>query len=213
MAYKYFTEKLLSSDLNLADVFPIQQDDARNQVNASYNLFEISQFIQDRTDNFKNTEQQYIDLDSAISEIISKWYKSQGKQNPFVQVSAVEEEFDSTNPRESAIVDSGKLKSKGTPASAQRKTKEPEKVVKEVKVVEVTEPELSDSEKIEKLKADLERNRQIYYDVLDEEEQATYLSNLEKRLVGAEMMAEDGDEYLVQRYNILKDFANSYKKN
>ena len=211
MAYKYFTEKLLSSDLNLADVFPIQQDDARNQVNASYNLFEISQFIQDRTDNFKNTEQQYIDLDSAISEIISKWYKSQGKQNPFVQVSAVEEEFDSTNPRESAIVDSGKLKSKGTPASAPRKTKEPEKVVKEVKVVEVTEPELSDSEKIEKLKVDLERARQIYYDVLDEEEQATYLTNLEKRLVGAEMMAEDGDEYLVQRYNILKDFANSYK--
>ena len=210
MAYKYFTEKLLSSDLNLADVFPIQQDDARNQVNASYNLFEISQFIQDRTDNFKNTEQQYIDLDSAISEIISKWYKSQGKQNPFVQVSAVEEEFDSTNPRESAIVDSGKLKSKGTPASAPRKTKEPEKV-EEVKVVEVTEPELSDSEKIEKLKADLERARQIYYDVLDEEEQATYLTNLEKRLVGAEMMAEDGDEYLVQRYNILKDFANSYK--
>jgi valyl-tRNA synthetase len=210
MAYKYFTEKLLSSDLNLADVFPIQQDDARNQVNASYNLFEIAQFIQDRTDNFKNTEQQYIDLDSAISEIINKWYKSQGKPNPFVQVS-VDEEFDSTNPRESAIVDSGKIKSKGTPASAPRKTKEPEKVVKEVKVVEVTEPELSDSEKIEKLKVDLERARQIYYDVLDEEEQATYLSNLEKRLVGAEMMAEDGDEYLVQRYNILKDFANSYK--
>jgi hypothetical protein len=165
---------------------------------------------QEIVDNFKNTEQQYIDLDSAISEIINKWYKSQGKPNPFVQVSAVDEEFDSTNPRESAIVDSGKIKSKGTPASAPRKTKEK---VEEVKVVEVTEPELSDSEKIEKLKVDLERARQIYYDVLDEEEQATYLSNLEKRLVGAEMMAEDGDEYLVQRYNILKDFANSYKKN
>ncbi|NBP58948.1 hypothetical protein EBU71_20865, partial [bacterium] len=88
MAYKYFTQKLLSSDLNLADVFPEQQDDARVQVNASYSLFDIAQFLQDRTDNFNKTEQQYIDLDSAISEIISKWYKSTGKEKYAVKIKA-----------------------------------------------------------------------------------------------------------------------------
>jgi hypothetical protein len=193
MAYKYFTEKLLSSDLNLADVFPIQQDDARNQVNASYNLFEIAQFIQDRTDNFKNTEQQYIDLDSAISEIINKWYKSQGKPNPFVQVSAVDEEFDSTNPRESAIVDSGKLKSKGTPASAPS-TKKPKY-----------------SEMAKKFKADLEDSKELIYDEYeDDADKLEFRETIQKRIEADELMA-DIDSYFAERVEILNDLLKRLK--
>ena len=199
MAYKYFTEKLLSSDLKLADDFPAQQDDAKVQVNASYNLFEIAQFIQDRTDNFKNTEQQYIDLDSAISEIISKWYKSQGQKNPFVQVSLEDEEFKATNPRESAIVESGKLKSKGT-ASAPSKTKEVKEVV-EVKL----------SEKGIKFKNELANQKEFLYDDVDDAEKEDYKLSIQEKLEANELMADDGDEDFVERVKILKDFIKSLK--
>jgi hypothetical protein len=215
MAYKYFTEKLLSSGIDTSDVFPEKQEIARENNNVSYNLGDIAIYIKDVTDNFKVSENQYIELDNAISEIVAKWYKSKGENNPFVEeidAEAALKEFASNTPREAAIVDKGDLKSKGAPASApsSTKTKEPKEKFEE-KVVEVVEPKLSDSEKIQNLKADLERARKIYYEVLDEDEQATYLRNLEKRLVGAETIAEDGDEYLVQRYNVLKDFVNSYK--
>jgi hypothetical protein len=189
MAYKYFTEKLLSSDLNLADVFPVQQDDAKVQVNASYNLFEIAQFIQDRTDNFKNTEQQYIDLDSAISEIISKWYKSQGQKNPFVQVSLEDEEFKATNPRESAIVESGKLKSKGTASAPSKKL----------------------SEKGVKFKNDLLFQKEVLYDDVDDAQKDSYKSLLQVKLDANELMADEGDEDFVERVKILKDFIKSLK--
>ena len=215
MAYKYFTEKLLSSDLNLADVFPAQQDDAKVQVNASYNLFEIAQFIQDRTDNFKNTEQQYIDLDSAISEIISKWYKSQGQKNHFVQVSLEDEEFKATNPRESAIVESGKLKSKGT-ASAPSKTKEVKEVVEvkeKPKKLEVVEKEtvMTDSEKINQFKNQLEKQRVVYLEVFDDDEKAEEMKKYEAKLEADELIAEDGDELYIERVKILRDFIKSLK--
>jgi hypothetical protein len=211
MAYKYFTEKLLSSDLNLADVFPVQQDDAKVQVNASYNLFEIAQFIQDRTDNFKNTEQQYIDLDSAISEIISKWYKSQGQKNPFVQVSLEDEEFKATNPRESAIVESGKLKSKGT-ASAPSKTKE---VKEEVKEKQKSKEKIVEEEKLSekgiKFKNDLLFQKEVLYDDVDDAQKDSYKSLLQEKLEANELMADDGDEDFVERVKILKDFIKSLK--
>jgi hypothetical protein len=211
MAYKYFTEKLLSSDLNLADVFPVQQDDAKVQVNASYNLFEIAQFIQDRTDNFKNTEQQYIDLDSAISEIISKWYKSQGQKNPFVQVSLEDEEFKATNPRESAIVESGKLKSKGT-ASAPSKTKE---VKEEVKEKQKSKEKIVEEEKLSekgiKFKNDLLFQKEVLYDDVDDAQKDSYKSLLQVKLDANELMADEGDEDFVERVKILKDFIKSLK--
>jgi hypothetical protein len=195
MAYKYFTEKLLSSDLNLADVFPVQQDDARNQVNASYNLYEIAQFIQDRTENFKNTEQQYIDLDSAISEIINKWYKSEGKENPFIKVSVEDKEFDVTNPRESAIVEKGKIKSKGTPASAPSSKKEVETL----------------SAKGEKFKNDLAFQKEVLYDDVDDAAKLDYKLSVEQKLEANELMADFGDEEFVERVKILKDFIKSLK--
>jgi hypothetical protein len=195
MAYKYFTEKLLSSDLNLADVFPVQQDDARNQVNASYNLYEIAQFIQDRTENFKNTEQQYIDLDSAISEIINKWYKSEGKENPFIKVSVEDKEFDVTNPRESAIVEKGKIKSKGTPTSAPSSKKEVETL----------------SAKGEKFKNDLAFQKEVLYDDVDDAAKLDYKLSVEQKLEANELMADFGDEEFVERVKILKDFIKSLK--
>lgn len=195
MAYKYFTEKLLSSDLNLADVFPIQQDDARNQVNASYNLYEISQFIQDRTENFKNFEQQYVDLDSAISEIINKWYNSEGIQNPFTKVLVEEKELNVTNPRESAIVEKGKIKSKGTPASAPISKKGVETL----------------SEKGEKFKNDLAFQKEVLYDDVDDAAKLDYKLSVEQKLEANELMADFGDEEFVERVKILKDFIKSLK--
>jgi hypothetical protein len=210
---------LSSNELDLTQVFPEKQELARGQNNVSYNLADIVLFLKDRTEDFKFVEGQYIDLDNAISEIVNKYYKSLGEKNPFIDdidEDALKDFEAGVVPREAVIVEEGKQKGKGlakpAPEVKSKKSKaETKEVVEEVKVVEVTEPKLSDSEKIEKLKVDLERARQIYYDVLDEEEQAIYLTNLEKRLVAAELVAEDGDEYLVQRYNILKDFVNSYK--
>jgi hypothetical protein len=195
MAYKYFTEKLLSSDLNLADVFPAQQDDARNQVNASYNLYEIAQFIQDRTENFKNFEQQYVDLDSALSEIINKWYNSEGIQNPFTKVSVEDKEFNVTNPRESAIVEKGKIKSKGTPASAPISKKGVETL----------------SEKGEKFKNDLAFQKEVLYDDVDDAAKLDYKLSVEQKLEANELMADFGDEEFVERVKILKDFIKSLK--
>lgn len=214
MAYKYFTEQLLSSGIDMSDVFPEKQEIAQENNNVSYNLADVAIYIKDVTDNFNVTEKQYIELDNAISEIVAKWYKSKGEKNPFIEdidTEAALKEFSSTTPREAAIVEKGKIKSKGAPASAPstKKIKEEVKVV-EPKVKEVVEVELSTTEKIDKFKSDLDRGKQVY-ELLDDDEQAEYIMLLEKRLVGAELMAEDGDEYFVQRYNILKDFIESFK--
>lgn len=115
MAYKYFTEKLLSSDvLDLSTVFPEKQELARDSNNVSYNLTDIALFLKDRTENFKRIESQYIDLDSAISQIVEKYYKSKGEKNPFVTDLDEEslEEFQSKTPREAAIVDKGEIKAR-----------------------------------------------------------------------------------------------------
>lgn len=198
MAYKYFTQKLLSSDLNLADVFPEQQDDARVQVNASYSLFDIAQFLQDRTDNFNKTEQQYIDLDSAISEIISKWYKSTGKENPFIEKGLDDEEVKPpTTPRESAIVDDGKLKSKGAPKAA------PDVQKKSAK---------AEDPRIVKFKKELADRKEIFDDVYDDAEKADFIQLMQDKLDVDSDFADEGEEYFVQRVAILKDFIKQLKK-
>jgi hypothetical protein len=215
MAYKYFTEQLLSSGVDLSDVFPEKQEIARENGNVSYNLGDIAMYIKDVTENFKKSENHYIELDNAISEIVNKWYKSKGEKNPFIPEidSELAKEFSSTTPREAAIVDKGDIKSKGTPKAAPdvakpKAAKEPKvkEVVEEVKVVETGK-----SDKVNKFKEELSKRKEIYDDVYDDDEKKDFKELMEKKLEADEFIAEDGDEYFVERVKILKDFINSLK--
>jgi hypothetical protein len=223
MAYKYFTEKLLSSDLlDLNNVFPEQQELSRNSNNVSYSLSDIAIFLKDRTENFKSAESQYRDLDSAITQIVEKYYKSKGEKNPFIEEFDEESlvEFKSQTPREAAIVDKGEIKSKGSPKSAPSKTKEvkevvevkekpkklEEKIVEEVKVVKT-----GTSDKVNKFKEELSKRKEIYDDVYDDDEKKEFKELMEKKLEADEFIAEDGDEYFVARVEILKEFINTLK--
>jgi hypothetical protein len=215
MAYKYFTEQLLSSGVDLSDVFPEKQEIARENGNVSYNLGDIAMYIKDVTENFKKSENHYIELDNAISEIVNKWYKSKGEKNPFMPEIDFElaKEFSSTTPREAAIVDKGDIKSKGAPKAAPdvvkpKAAKEPKvkEVVEEVKVVETGK-----SDKVNKFKEELSKRKEIYDDVYDDDEKKDFKELMEKKLEADEFIAEDGDEYFVERVKILKEFINSLK--
>ena len=215
MAYKYFTEKLLSSDLlDLNIVFPDKQDLARSSNNVSYSLADIAIFLKDRTENFKSTESQYQDLDSAITQIVDKYYKSEGIKNPFL-VEVDEEsltEFQSKTPREAAIVDKGEIKSKGSPKSAPSKTKE---VKEEVKEKQKSKEKIVEEEKLSekgiKFKNDLLFQKEVLYDDVDDAQKDSYKSLLQVKLDANELMADDGDEDFVERVKILKDFIKSLK--
>jgi hypothetical protein len=207
MTYKYFTEKLLSSDtIDLSQVFPEKQEMARESNNVSYDLADIALFLKDRTENFKKSESQYVDLDNAMSEIVSKWYKSENKKNPFVEDLDEESlaEFVSKTPREAAIVDKGELKSKGAPKAAPDVEKK--KATKAAPEVKAEDP------KITKFKETLENRKVIFDDVYDDDEKSDFIKQMQDKLEGAEVLAEDGDEYFVQRAAILKDFIKQLKK-
>jgi hypothetical protein len=220
MAYRYFTEKLLSSGIDLSDVFPEKQEVARDNNNVSYDLGDIAMYIKDVTENFKRDEKQYQELDSAISEIIAKWYKSKGEKNPFVEeidVEAAMKEFSSTTPREAAIVEKGDIKSKGAPASApstkKAKAKEVIEIKEEPKKLEVVEKEtvMTDSEKINQFKNQLEKQRVVYLEVFDDDEKAEEMKKYEAKLEADELIAEDGDKLYIERVKILTDFIKSLK--
>jgi hypothetical protein len=216
MAYKYFTEKLLSSDtLDLGTVFPEKQELARESNNVSYNLADIVLFLKDRTENFKRVESQYVDLDNAISEIVNKFYKSKGEKNPFVEELDEESlaEFESKTPREAAIVDKGEIKSKGAPKAApdvEKKKSSPEKKPESKKAEEPKKS--SPSDKLIKFKEELANRKEIFDDVYDDDEKSDFIQLMQDKLEGDEVLAEDGDEYFVQRVEILKDFIKQLKK-
>jgi|TARA_R110000868_G_C10829669_1_gene759281 hypothetical protein len=216
MAYKYFTEKLLSSDtLDLGTVFPEKQELARESNNVSYNLADIVLFLKDRTENFKRVESQYVDLDNAISEIVNKFYKSKGEKNPFVEELDEESlaEFESKTPREAAIVDKGEIKSKGAPKAApdvEKKKSAPEKKPESKKAEEPKKS--SPSDKLVKFKEELANRKEIFDDVYDDDEKSDFIQLMQDKLEGDEVLAEDGDEYFVQRVEILKDFIKQLKK-
>lgn len=213
MAYKYFTEKLLSSDtLDLNSVFPEKQEMARESNNVSYSLTDIAIFLKDRTENFKRVEAQYVDLDNAISEIINKYYKSKGEKNPFVQEIDEESlaEFQSKTPREAAIVEKGELKGKGAPKAAPDVEKKAKK--EEPKQEKKEEPKKVGSDKLSKFKEELASRKEIFDDVYDDDEKSDFIQLMQDKLEGDEVLAEDGDEYFVQRVEILKDFIKQLKK-
>jgi hypothetical protein len=210
MAYKFFSQKLLSSnELDLTQVFPEKQELARDQNNVSYNLADIVLFLKDTTEDFKFVEGQYIDLDNAISEIVNKYYKSIGEKNPFIDdidEDALKDFESGVVPREAVIVEEGKQKGKGiakpAPEVKSKKSKESkEEVVEEVKL----------SEKGIKFKNDLEFQKEVLYDDVDDAQKEDYKSLMQEKLEANELMADDGDEDFVERVQILKDFIKSLK--
>jgi hypothetical protein len=204
MAYKFFSQKLLSSnELDLTQVFPEKQELARGQNNVSYNLADIVLFLKDRTEDFKFVEGQYVDLDNAISEIVNKYYKSLGEKNPFIDdidEDALKDFEAGVVPREAVIVEEGKQKGKGIakPAPEVKKSKE----VVEVEML---------SEKGMKFKNELANQKEFLYDDVDDAEKEDYKSSIQEKLEANELMADDGDEDFVERVKILKEFIKSLK--
>jgi hypothetical protein len=211
MAYKFFTQKLLSENaLDLNQVFPEKQNDAREANNVAYTLYDIVLFLKDRTEDFKFADAQYVDLDNAISEIVNKYYKSKSLPNPFLVNMDEDEEikkFRGEVPREAAIVEEGAIKGKGVAKPAKNKVVE----VKEIESIAMAEPVKSDMSKVDKFRDELLKRKEIYDDVYDDEEKKDFRELMEKKLETDEFIAEDGDEYFVQRVNILKDFIKTLK--
>jgi hypothetical protein len=205
MAYKYFTEKLLKSDvLDLTSVFPDKQELSREQNNVSYNLADIAIYLKDVTQNFKNIEPQYVDLDNAISEIVNKHYISIGEPNVFLEDVEVEEVvFDGATPREGVIVEKGEQKLKGAPKAAPSKA--PLKTV-----AKGTPKKTKVDEDIDKFKEELFSQREIFVDVFDEKDRAEFIDILQADLSGSEILADD-DEFFAARVEVLSNFIKELK--
>lgn len=85
MAYKYFTKKLLekSDEIDLRAIASDKQSRAKEVFNTNYGLPEIVDWIQRSTNNFRRSDNYFIDLDQAIQKVIFKYYASIGTPNPF----------------------------------------------------------------------------------------------------------------------------------
>jgi hypothetical protein len=210
MAYKYFSKQIIEKNLlDLNDVFPEKQELAKESNNISYGLADIVIYIQDSTNNFRVTDSKYVDLDSAIREIVKKWYKSQNLENPF-DVDTEELVFDTYQegvvPREPASVEDGKLKGMGIVA--------PKKVAK-VEALPTPTPTPTPTtetidDKINKVKKELE-SLQFLLDLEDDEQEKQQTLNIiRKRIDGLEILIEDEDseEFDKKRYELYKDFVN-----
>lgn len=119
MAYKYFTKRLLQEgNIDLASVFPDKQAIAREQCNVSYGLPETIDYLRTATENFKFSDQRYIDLDNAVRSIIGRYYISKNIRNPFEESgeAAIEDEYvEGNEPKKAAIVADGRTKQKDVP--------------------------------------------------------------------------------------------------
>lgn len=201
MAYKYFTQQLVNKNiLDLTSVFPDKQKIAQDRSQVSYNLGDVVLYLKDITDDFKVTDNKYIDLDNAIREIIVKYYKSIGiEKNPITTGTDDEavKELETTTTREAYVVEDGKQKGKGVGKSAPKKEK-----------VEVEVKEINVDDKISKFKKELSKRQEIIDTVYDDQEKAEFIELMKKKLSADEIFAEDGDDYFVQRVEILKDFIN-----
>ena len=116
MKYNYFSQELLDRKdvLNLADVFTEQQKIAQDTINVSFNLEDIVLYLKDVTKDFTFVDLKYVDLDTAIRSIVSKYYNKKGEPNPFSKEDMVLSGFtEGQPPREAVEVKDGKLKGKG----------------------------------------------------------------------------------------------------
>lgn len=94
MAYKYFTKRLLekSDEIDLSAIVSDKQARAKERLNTNYGLPEIVDWIKVSTNNFRRTDNYFIDLDQAVQRLVYKYYESVGRANPFKgEVEEVEE--------------------------------------------------------------------------------------------------------------------------
>jgi hypothetical protein len=205
MPYKYFSQELVDKNiLDLSQVFPEKQQLAKESNNVDYTLMDIVLYLKNVTEDFKFTDNRYIDLDQAIKSIVQKYYVSIGKINPF------EEEEDEVldlrlktesglpiNPRESAIVEEGRIKGKGANKSVP---------------LPVTSVE---NAKIKEFRNSLENIQELFDDSTLEEQDI--LMNLQKKRAGdLEFFIEDseGEDVTIekQKLKLLKNFISKNTK-
>jgi hypothetical protein len=153
MAYSYdfFSKQLVGSDkINLTDVFPDIQAEAKQATNVSYGLADIVLFLQDVTQDFQRAERQYIDLDNAIQSIVKKYFDSKSVDNPFkLNTTGVVQVDDS--PRAPSVVKDGKMKGKGTPKSTIFKKDEPAPAPAPVVAAPVVDEQAAEREYLKEL--------------------------------------------------------------
>jgi hypothetical protein len=206
MPYKYFTQQLVDKNiLDLSQVFPQKQQFAQDQNNVSYNLMDIVIYLKDVTEDFKFTDAKYIDLDQAIKAIINKYYVSIDEPNPFeleeddiLGLRLKTEGGLPISPRESAIVEDGKIKGKGVNKSVP---------LPSVAVVE--------DAKIKEFRKSLENIQELFDDsTLQEQDE---LMDLQKKRAGdLEFFIEDseGEDVTIekQKLKLLKNFISKNTK-
>ena len=229
MAYKYFSQQLLTKNLlDLSEVFPQKQEIAKEQNNVAYNLGDIVLYLQEVTENFKFTDAKYIDLDQAIKAIVNKYYVSIATKNPFdSEIEALSELEVGVVPREAAIVKEGEVKGKGVAKPAPSRVKEVVELVEEApkkstpKKEKVTPApseaaiEKADDVKIQQFKNTLD-NLQMLFDDSTPEEQQDLISSQTKRADGLEFFIEDSEgedvSFQKEQLTLLRQFiANNSK--
>jgi len=116
MRYKYFTQKVYNNPdkINLDAIFPEKQSIAKDMYNVSFGLREVVNYLQTATNNFSKTEVKYMDMDAAIDNIVSKYYKSINQENPFKSATDYSELDEETGfgVKDSALVSDGEVKTK-----------------------------------------------------------------------------------------------------
>ena len=121
MQYKYFTEKIFTKGgLDLSQVFVDKADIVKQQMNVDYGLADIALFLKEKSKNFTVADRYLMDFDYAIKEIVSRYYKSIGQDNPFI-TDEDKQELDKyqqgIKPREGVTIEDGKIKRKGKEAT------------------------------------------------------------------------------------------------
>jgi hypothetical protein len=228
MAYKYFSQQLLTKNLlDLSEVFPQKQQIAREQNNLAYTLDDILLYLQEVTENFKFTDTKYIDLDQGIKAIVNKYYVSIATKNPFDSNIEVLDEFqEGVVPREAVIVKEGETKGKGLAKPAPSRVKEvvelveeaPKKSSKKEKVTPAPSEaaiEKADDVKIQQFKNTLD-NLQMLFDDSTLEEQQDLITSQTKRADGLEFFIEDSEgedvSFQKEQLTLLRQFiANNSK--
>ena len=231
MAYKYFSQQLLTKNLvDLSEVFPQKQQIAKEQNNVAYNLGDIVLYLQEVTENFKFTDAKYIDLDQAVKAIVNKYYVSIAAKNPFdsdIDTAALSQFKEGVVPREAAIVKEGEIKGKGVAKPAPSRVKEVVELVEEApkkstpKKDKVTPApteaaiEKADDVKIQQFKNTLD-NLQMLFDDSTLEEQQDIITSQTKRADGLEFFIEDSEgedvSFQKEQLALLRQFiANNSK--
>ena len=231
MAYKYFSQQLLTKNLlDLSEVFPQKQQIAKEQNNVAYTLGDIVLYLQEVTENFKFTDAKYIDLDQAIKAIVNKYYVSIAAKNPFdsdIDTAALNQFKEGVVPREAAIVKEGEIKGKGVAKPAPSRVKEVVEVVEEAPKKSTTKKEKvtpapteaaiekADDVKIQQFKNTLD-NLQMLFDDSTLEEQQDIITSQTKRADGLEFFIEDSEgedvSFQKEQLTLLRQFISNNSK-